>query len=529
MCGFAVAINWPEARATVEQMIVGIFHRGDVTDPCVTPRPDTAMCTRRLKIVDRDHATQPQASFDNRYLVSFNGEIYNYEAIIRELEAGGVPFRTRSDTEMLVNAVRVWGPQALQKFIGMYAFVVLDTQTGDFLAARDPFGIKPLYVIQDKDHFLFSSEIRPLLNAADKGDALLIPPGFLLTNKTCVRAPAAFTPPASHNEPADPKALDAIFDRAVARRLPPDLPCAVMFSGGIDSTLIAHYARRHVPDMPGYFVGREDAPDYPFARAYADKSGFDMRMVDCDPLSDETFALIDEVVATTESFEPNVIRSGIGSYLVSQAIHKDGFRVALCGEGADEIFCGYPPLELTFADRAPEARTVRAECIDLMHRVCLQRVDRCSMKFQIETRVPFLDPEVAMHALALSPEALIRDIGGVPAGKSPLRALYDLYPDQLPEVVRDRTKLLFADGSGLKVSPKDSPWKARFEAEISDADFADGQMAFLGFDLRSKEELYYMRALSRTMDVSRVPHLKGRAWLSSLPGRYAERLQAHVL
>jgi asparagine synthase (glutamine-hydrolysing) len=100
MCGIAVAINWPEAETVVGRLIGGILHRGDISDPILRPNPDTAMATRRLRIVDADNAVQPQLSFDGQLAVSFNGEIYNHEDLRVELMGIGVPFRTESDTEL---------------------------------------------------------------------------------------------------------------------------------------------------------------------------------------------------------------------------------------------------------------------------------------------------------------------------------------------------------------------------------------------------------------------------------------------
>jgi asparagine synthase (glutamine-hydrolysing) len=516
MCGFAVAVGWPEAARTVGRLIAGIVHRGDVTDPVATPAPNVAMCTRRLCIVDRDHAEQPQASFDGSLLVSFNGEIYNYGALRRELEAIGVRFRTDSDTEVLANALRVWGYKAVERLSGMYAFVAYDLKSGEFLAARDPFGIKPLYVLQASDGgFLFCSEIRPLLAAVEKLDVLLLPPGYLLTKKYCVRFKSIVPKPVPPWKKHDSKALDAILAKAVASHLPPDLPLAVLFSGGIDSTLIAHYTRRLRPEAPGYFVGGPTAPDYPFAAAYAETTGFDLRLVEFDPESDAVFDGLDEAVTVSESFEPNLIRGAVCSLAVSKRIHADGFRVALCGEGADELFCGYGVLAKAFRDGGDDARPVREDCLSMMHRISLQRVDRCSMFHQVETRVPFLDPAVAEYALNLEASALVRGPDGAFVDKAPLRSLYDLYPRELPRMIRDRTKTLFSEGSGLDANPADSVWQRRIDEKISDRDFADGKREFAPFNLQTKEELYYMRLLSRTMDVARVPHLTGRAWLTA--------------
>src|SRR5665213_1448276 len=242
MCGFAVAIGWPEADATVRALIMGILHRGDVTDPLFSPLPNIAMCTRRLRIVDGEHGVQPQISFFGRLAVSFNGEIYNHAELRQELQDLGVGFKTESDTEVLANALQAWGARALERFNGMYAFVALDLVTGEFLAARDPFGVKPLYVMQKGTSYLFCSEMRPLLNSVPDCDVMVLPPGYALSRKNCVRFKSPVYPRDDTAVDYSPRALDEILCAAVERRLPPGLPVATFFSGGIDSTLVAHYA-----------------------------------------------------------------------------------------------------------------------------------------------------------------------------------------------------------------------------------------------------------------------------------------------
>ncbi len=315
------------------------------------PRKDTAMCTRRLRIVDAEHAVQPQLSFDGGLAVCFNGEIYNHAELRQELAALGVKFRTESDTEVLANALQVWGYQALERFIGMYAFVAIEIASGEFLAARDPFGVKPLYVIQSGSRFLSCSEMRPLLKTVPVGDVLLLPPGYALSSKTCGRYKSPIYPRADAPVHHDPLVLDRVLSDAV--RLPPDLPVATLFSGGIDSTLVAHYARQYRPEAPGYFVGGADAPDYRFAAEYAERTKFDLRLVPFEADSDAVFSLIGHAVEATESFEPNLVRGAICSLFAAEHMHGDGFRVALCGEGADELFCGHPPLELAFMPKTP--------------------------------------------------------------------------------------------------------------------------------------------------------------------------------
>ena len=169
-----------------------------------------------------------------------------------------------------------------------------------------------------------------------------------------------------------------------------------------------------------------------------------------------------------ETFEPAVIRPSLHTYLLSQRIHQDGFRVALCGEGADELFAGYSPLEHAFVQPNGFGRNMQAQCLGMMHRANLQRVDRCSMQFQLEIREPFLDQAVVSYAAALDRSALVKRSGNAaPVGKAPLRALYDLIPSQLPICIRDREKMLFNEGADGGV--EGSGWLDLFEEAVSDA------------------------------------------------------------
>jgi asparagine synthase (glutamine-hydrolysing) len=513
MCGIAVAINWEDAEATVGRLIAGLMHRGDITDPPVSPRPYSAMATRRLRIVDGADAVQPQPSFDNRLLVSLNGEIYNHIELRQELEAAGISFRTGSDTEVLASGLAAWGPRLLQRLNGMYAFVAIDVGTGEFLAARDPFGVKPLYLMQSGDGFLFCSEIRPLLAAEETGDVLLLPPGHLLTRTQLLPFHSFIANAAKATTEHAPQVLDRLLAKAVQARLPADLPVATTFSGGIDSTLVTHYARQLRPETPGYFLGDSRAPDYAYAARYADDTGLDMREVPFDLGQRDTLAQIGDVVAAAETFEPGDIRTGLCNYVLSRRMHEDGYRVALCGEGADELFAGYVPLELAFADSDAAGDVVRDQCVALMQRTSLQRLDRCSMRFELEVRDPFLDPKVVAYALSLGAAGLLDSVDGKWRGKAPLRALWSLHPDRLPVAIRDRRKTPLNEGSGFDQSQTVSPWIAFAEEAISDSTFREGQRRFAAFDLRSKEELLYLDRLATTLDVSRVPHLKSRTRL----------------
>jgi asparagine synthase (glutamine-hydrolysing) len=506
MCGIAVAVDWDGAEAAVRHLIAGMLHRGDITDPLVTVGNNAAMCTRRLRIVDAAHGTQPQASFDERFLVSFNGEIYNHVELRHDLESFGVRFRTGCDTEVVANVLRVWGQTGIKRLSGMYAFVAIDTATGEFLAARDPFGVKPLYLIQSPEGFLFCSEIAPLLDATEGEDVLFLPPGYMLTRNYCGRHYNLPSPTVA--SAASLQELDEILVEAVRVRIPQDLPIAALFSGGIDSTLIMHYARRFCPAIPGYIAVGSNAPDYVYAKRYAEETGLDLREVTVAAHDAKTLPLIEKVVDAVETFEPAVIRPSLFTYLLSQRIHQDGFRVALCGEGADELFAGYSPLESAFVRSDGLGRNLQRQCLNMMHRANLQRVDRCSMQFQLEIREPFLDQTVVGYASKLDQSVLVKQTARGMVGKAPLRALYDLYPTGLLACIRDREKLLFNEGADGDV--EGSGWLDLFEEALTDTDLENGKREFADFAIATNEELFYMRALSSKMDVRRVPHLRGR-------------------
>lgn len=513
MCGIAAAINCDDSKDVVQSLISGLLHRGEISDPIFNPTPNLAIATRRLPIVDPSHAVQPQWSFDSRIAVALNGEIYNHRALRIEMERQGVNFRTESDTEVLASALSLWGPSALERLNGMYAFVAIDISTGAFLAARDPLGVKPLYLIQSGAGFVFCSEIRPLLATVETGDVMFVPPGHIITPEGCRRFASLFRATETPQGRPDVHELDRLLANAVHTRIPPGLPVAIMFSGGIDSTLIAHYARQICPKTPAYFLGGHQAPDYDYAKTYADLTGLELREVGFEPGSIETFGRFAEIVVTLEAFEPEVVRASLCTAVLSERIHHDGFKVALSGEGADELFAGYIALEAACGESQAIGDAVRDQCLGMMHRTNLQRLDRCSMRYQLEAREPFLDPNIVDYALNLPVESLAPRIDGRPKGKAPLRDLYDLYPAALPKLIRDRAKAPLNEGSGFDGGPGRSPWTNFAEEWVSEDAFADGRRRFAAFDLRSREEFLYLDALAASMDVFRVPHLATRTRL----------------
>ena len=513
MCGIAAALSSPTAVPQVERMKLLLRHRGDQSDPVISIGDSFALGTERLRIVDAANGAQPFTSFDGAWQVIFNGEIYNYQELRSMLKGQGVPFHTDSDTEVLTNLIAVEGERGLDLLDGMFAFVAIRTDQQDFLAARDPMGVKPLYFIRHNSELLFSSEIRPLTETAPQSMVEYVSPGTWFSRSSRGR----FWDRYSFHGKSDVSLeqhtaeLKNLLEEAVRKRLPSDLPSAVFFSGGIDSTLIYHIARKFRPDVRGYFIGNPDGRDYAYAKAYAESCGGDIVFVP-SPLA-SVLEAIAATVEAVETFEPNQVRSGTLTYLLSEAIARDGYKVALCGEGADELFCGYPELQATGPEQTPgETEAIiwsrRNHWLDYLHRTQLQRVDRCSMRHALEVRVPFLDKKIIAFAEKLPLSQLVTpNSSAVDSNKIVLRKVYDFYPE-IPSNFSRRNKVVFSAGSGMgNNDPVSGPFYTKAKEECAGGLEVKPPAEL---NLKTVEETYYWSLLNRVIDTSRVPFLADR-------------------
>jgi asparagine synthase (glutamine-hydrolysing) len=326
------------------------------------------LASRRLAILDlSDAGAQPMASEDGRFRVVMNGEIYNFGELRRELEGEGVRFRSRSDTEVVLALYARDGAAMLSRLRGMFGLALWDGREKTLLLARDPLGIKPLYLATEGGCLRFASQVKAL----EQGGAISRETdpagvaGFLLwgsvpeplTIRRAVRAlpagcsllvrdgrigePAPIgSPEATAMEPA------AAVEDSVRAHLVSDVPVAVFLSAGLDSGLIAALARRHLPEPPTTFTLRFDAlegtpaDEAPLAAEVARRLGtrhVERRVgrADCAELWPGAIAAMDQ---------PSI--DGFNTYLVSRAAHEAGLKVVLSGLGGDEVFGSYP----SFAD-----------------------------------------------------------------------------------------------------------------------------------------------------------------------------------
>lgn len=468
-------------------MLARMAHRGP-DDAGAIELENAWLGHRRLAIVDVAGGHQPLVGSDGDTFLVGNGEVYNHDSLRGRLS--GVRFRTASDNEVALHVIEQDGPDGLAELNGMFAFAIAD-RSGGFLAARDPVGIKPLYWARVGATTVFASEM-----AAFEPDLLsrieVFPPGHYWTPESGLvefapAVPSALRETAPSRLGPDEVPDDALRDvrwvlvDAVERHMMGDVPVGAFLSGGLDSTLVAaiaqRYLRRHGERLQTFAVGLADSPDLLAARTAAEFLGTEHR--ERVYTAAEATAVLPDVVASIEAFDPSLVRSAVPNHLLAE-LAAEHVKVVLTGEGADELFAGYGYMRALADPAELHAELVRS--IEGLHNLNLQRSDRVTMAHGIEARVPFLDREVIAHALCI-PAAWKLTANGHPE-KRLLRAAFDGW---LPDELLWRDKAQFGDGSGAASVLTDE-----FAATVSDAELAAERDAVTPA-LRTREELAYFR------------------------------------
>jgi asparagine synthase (glutamine-hydrolysing) len=372
-----------------------------------TLEPEVLLLHRRLSILDTGPlGWQPMGTRDGRYYVVYNGEIYNYVEIREELQALGHSFSTRSDTEVLLAAYAQWGLQALRRFVGMFAFALLDTQRRTVLLARDFFGIKPLYYWSQPGFFCFGSEIKALLNfglsrpqanaerlllylrygMTDFGSQTLLSPVQQLPaahylelslDDGCASEPQPYWCLESGNE------LDISFDEAaqhvrelflrnVALHLRSDVPLGSALSGGIDSSSIVMAIRHLDPnaEIHAFCYISEDQAISEERWIHVVERAARVQIYKVRATAADLVADLDTLMHFHD--EPFGSTSAYAQYQVFRAARAAGIKVMLDGQGADEILGGYRCyLGARLASLLRQSRW--SEAVRLMH--CFSRLD----------------------------------------------------------------------------------------------------------------------------------------------------------
>lgn len=375
MCGIAGAFQQPDGKLVVTTMTDRLGHRGPDAGgvlELVAPESAVVLGHRRLSIIDLSSAADQPFSKDGLTL-TYNGEIYNHDDLRRRLEGLGVRFATRSDTEVVLEAWRAWGTDSLRRLRGMFAFAVHDERTGSLTLARDPLGIKPLYVMERGEGVVFASELKAILAAV--GGELTVDPAAMVASTlyywlpqeydavTQVRKLAPGTwrqyhrngsvtsgtywdaaEEASRASRSPRRDLTEVLTASVEAHLVSDVPVACFLSGGLDSSLIAALAHRRDPSLEAYTIAfrpedqrLEAMPDdAPYARLLAERLGMRLHEIELHP---DVVQLLPRMVDILD--EPIGDPAAINTLLMCEAARDAGVKVLLSGMGADELFGGY--------------------------------------------------------------------------------------------------------------------------------------------------------------------------------------------
>ena len=386
MCGIAGMVDWRAAtsadalRSIADAMIETVRHRGpDAGDVWVEAEGGVALGQRRLAIIDLSPGgAQPMHSADRRFVITFNGEIYNYRDIRRELQAAGHSMRSNSDTEVLLEACALWGVEAaIERAIGMFAFALWDRKTRSLTLARDRLGIKPLYYAASPERILFASQLKafrpaPHWKPTIDEDAVVgylrhayiaqprtiyreaekLAPGHILTLRGgSTPSPKCFwdlrgiaVAGQRRNDPVpDPREaadrLDALLRDSVKLRMIADVPLGAFLSGGINSsTVVALMQAQSTRAVKTFSIGFHESgyDEAQCAKQVAAHLGTDHTEFYVEPRH-----ALDVIPHLADWFdEPFADPSQIPTYLVSELTRKH-VTVALSGDGGDELFAGY--------------------------------------------------------------------------------------------------------------------------------------------------------------------------------------------
>jgi len=476
-----------DLKKNITQMLSNILHRG-MENLEIDAGTNWAIGANRLPIVDRENGKQPKSCNESRFVAVLNGEIYNYLELKETLEKQGFLFNTNTDTEVVANGYKHWGNELFDKLDGVFAILIYDKEKNQYIACRDPIGVKPLYFIESKNNVLFASEIKAFTNK-ETNIKQISPGAYVIGNTNEVKYSQQTSVYVSNEIKKNAKKLRDLIRSAVAKRVKTDLPIAVFLSGGVDSSIVLYEANQHHTDVVAYTIGLRDSTDVQASIMLCQELNVELKHIDVT--SEQMIKLIPEAIETLESFEPNLLRNGILSILLSKVIAADGYRIALCGEGADELFGGYGEFNDAIQSGSTEAELqhmFRVFQIQL-HETQLQRVDRASMRYALEVRVPYLDKKIVYFSNSLSVEDKISmDSQKIITNKKVLRYAYE---NILPNNIIHRQKTVFCEGAGFGGNGSEGIFYEYGKNQVSNQKLEDLQNKYPDYKLKTNEEAYY--------------------------------------
>ena len=509
MCGIVAILNvkrqTQELRQKALRMSQKIRHRGPDWSG-IYCGGSAILAHERLSIVDPESGGQPLYSPDGKQVLAVNGEIYNHQEI-RKRYAGQYDFQTGSDCEVILALYRDKGINFLEDLNGIFAFVLYDKERDEFLIARDPIGVIPLYIGYDADGTIYvASELKALEGQCERYEPFLpghyywsVSPGM----KWYYRRDWMQYDAVKDNAASVPAIHDAL-EAAVKRQLMSDVPYGVLLSGGLDSSVISAIAEKYSemrieddsrtkaywPRLHSFAVGLKGAPDLAKARLVADHIGTVHHEINYT--IQEGLDAIRDVIYFIETYDVTTVRASTPMYLLARVIKSMGIKMVLSGEGADEIFGGY-----LYFHKAPSAQAFHEETVRKLSKLYLYdclRANKSLSAWGVEGRVPFLDKEFLDVAMRVNPEAKMCGLTPNPSPRGEgsfvieKKIVREAFADMLPAEVAWRQKEQFSDGVGY--SWIDTLKKITAEA-VSDEQMAHAAERFPINPPRNKEEYYY--------------------------------------
>ncbi|MEZ7498914.1 asparagine synthase B [Flavobacterium sp. Arc3] len=446
MCGILAIIGKGKDVEQVKELSKRMSHRGPDESDLHVMENGSILSHERLSIIDLHSGKQPIQGSNTAYVVH-NGEVYNHQ----ELRDGILKehtFRTKSDSEVIVHLYEEFGYDFCNKIDGDFAFVVVNGD--DFVAARDPLGVKPLYYgLDERGRIYFASEMKSLADQCKTFSTF--PPGHYYTQKTgfVKYYKPVYEDYQKADQNLDLELIRTTLTEATRKRLMSDVPIGVLLSGGLDSSLTSAIASRLLAKqgkkLHSFSIGLDaNAPDALAARKVADFLGTEHHEIYFTV--EEGIKILDKLIWYLETYDLTSIRASTPMYFLSKAISDLGVKVVLSGEGADEIFGGY--LYFRSAPSAVEFQKETIERVQKLFTADLLRADKSTMAHGLEARVPFLDKAFLEMAVRIKPEEKQpKTYDG--KEKYILRKAFDTPEDPyLPAEVLWRQKEQFSDGVG---------------------------------------------------------------------------------
>lgn len=374
MCGITGVVNTGH-REMLQRMTDSITHRGPDDGGIIWfDERRSGLGHRRLSILDPSKAGhQPMVNERGNLWITYNGEVYNFRSIRKQLESKGYRFRSHTDTEVVLKAFEEWGADSIEKFNGIFSFAIYNTDTHSLFAVRDRVGVKPFYYYHGEDCFLFASEIKSLLTSQmvpKQPDYFALstptrfqispytgfegiyklPPGHYLkfeNGRLDIYRYWKIDPTENHDLKEDRTVdeLDSLLRDSVSLQMAADVPVGLFLSGGLDSSLIAALMKEvtgdHIRSFTVRYAGNDQrfekmADDSRYAQSIADTFGLVHNEIEISPKISE---LLPKMVYHLD--EPLADPAAINTYLLSFAARENGIVVALNGMGGDEVFGGY--------------------------------------------------------------------------------------------------------------------------------------------------------------------------------------------